>query len=65
MHATGVVKDQNGTKYFIIKNSWGTKYNDCDGYFYASETYVKYKTVNYMLHKDGIPKDMKKKLGIN
>ena len=34
MHATGILKDQNGTKYFIIKNSWGTKYNDCDGFIY-------------------------------
>lgn len=64
MHATGILKDQNGTKYYIIKNSWGTDYNECDGYFYASETYVKYKTINFMVHKDGLPKDIKKKLNI-
>lgn len=64
MHATGLVKDQNGTKYFVIKNSWGTKYNDCDGYFYASFPYVRYKTMNILIHKDALSKSMKKKLGI-
>lgn len=64
MHITGVMKDQNGTRYFIVKNSWGTKHNECDGYFYASFPYVRYKTMNIMIHKDGIPKDIKKKLGI-
>jgi bleomycin hydrolase len=63
MHITGVMKDQNGTKYFIVKNSWGTT-NDCDGYFYASFPYTRYKTMNILIHKDGIPKNIKKKLGI-
>lgn len=64
MHAVGLYKDQNGTKYLLIKNSWGTNYNDCDGYFYASEAYFKYKTINIYLHKDALSKEMKKKLGI-
>lgn len=65
MHAVGIVKDQKGTKYFIIKNSWGTKYNQCDGYFYASFPYVRYKTMNILIHKDALPKELRKKLGID
>ncbi len=63
MHFTGMVKDQLGNKYFIVKNSWG-KANDCEGYFYASEAYVRYKTTNIMVHKDAIPKALRKKLNI-
>ncbi len=63
MHIIGRAKDQNGTKYYIVKNSWNTT-NKYEGYFYASETFVKYKTIDYMVHKDGIPKELKKKLGI-
>lgn len=64
MHITGLLKDQKGTKYFVVKNSWGTNYNQCDGYFYASFPYARYKTMNILIHKDGIPKKIKKKLGI-
>lgn len=63
MHVTGMVKDQKGTKYFLVKNSWGTG-NDCDGYFYASEAYFRYKTMNIMVHKDALPKKLAKKLDI-
>lgn len=62
MHITGIVKDQQGNKYYIVKNSWGTKHNDCDGYFYASEAFVRYKTMNILVHKDAVPKDLAKKL---
>jgi bleomycin hydrolase len=62
MHIVGIVKDQNGTKYYIVKNSWGVKLNDCDGYFYASEAYVRLKTTTIMLNKEALKKDMAKKL---
>ena len=64
MHVTGIVKDQKGNKYFIVKNSWGTDYNERDGYFYASFPYVRYKTMNIMIHKDALPKSLRNKLGI-
>lgn len=64
LHVTGIVKDQKGNKYFIVKNSWGTKYNERDGYFYASFPYVRNKTLNIMIHKDALSKSLKSKLGI-
>jgi bleomycin hydrolase len=64
MHITGMVKDQNGTKYYIIKNSWGNTSNECDGYFYASESYFRYKTISIMVNKKALPAATAKKLGI-
>ncbi len=63
MHIYGLAQDQNGTKYFMVKNSWGEtgKYK---GVWYASDSFVKYKTLNVVVHKDALPKDIKKKLGI-
>lgn len=63
MHVIGKAVDQIGNKYFIVKNSWG-KYGDYEGYLYASYPFVAYKTTSVMLHKDALPKDLKKKLGI-
>lgn len=63
MHVVGKAVDQIGNKYFIVKNSWG-KYGDYEGYLYASYPFVAYKTISVMIHKDALPKDLKKKLGI-
>lgn len=63
MVIVGYATDQNGTKYYKVKNSWDTN-QKYDGYFYASEPYVLAKTLDILVHKDGIPKDIRKKLNI-
>lgn len=63
MHIVGTAVDQNGTPYFKVKNSWGD-YNDYDGYFYASKPYVALRTIDFMIHKDALPKKIAKKLGL-
>ncbi len=64
MHVTGIVKDQNGTKYYITKNSWGTDRNPQGGYLNMSESFVRAKTIYIMVHRDAIPGEIKTKLGI-
>ena len=51
MHLCGIARDQNGNKYYLIKNSWG-EVGDHDGYLYMSEAYVRLKTIAILVHKD-------------
>lgn len=64
MQIFGTAHDQNGKRYYMVKNSWGTQKSDYKGIWYISEAFMKYKTNDILVHKDAIPKDIRKKLGI-
>jgi aminopeptidase C len=63
MHIYGIAKDQNGKEYYMVKNSWG-KYGDYKGTWYMSKNYISYKTMDFMVNKNAVPSDIRKKLGI-
>ena len=64
MQIFGTAKDQNGKRYYMVKNSWGTVKSDYKGIWYISEAFMQYKTNDVLVHKNAIPKDIRKKLGI-
>ena len=63
MHLYGIAKDQNGTKYYMIKNSWGET-GAYKGIWYMSEEFAKGKTLNIVVNKKAVPKEILKKIGL-
>lgn len=64
MHLTGIVEDQNGTRYYVTKNSWNDDSNENGGYLNMSESFVKRNTIAIMVHKETIPQDIRNKLNL-
>ena len=62
MQIFGIAHDQNGKRYYMVKNSWGTMRSDYKGIWYVSEAFMRYKTNDILVHKNAIPKDIRKKL---
>ncbi|HQW07134.1 MAG: aminopeptidase [Flavobacteriales bacterium] len=63
MQLTGIAQDQNGTEWYVVKNSWGDS-NDYKGYLYMSKPFVQYKTTAFLVNKKGVPNGVMKKLGM-
>ncbi len=63
MVIVGTAKDQNGTIYYKVQNSWDTV-KPYDGFWYFSKPFVAYKTTDLMVNKKALPKDIAKKLGL-
>jgi len=63
MHIVGLATDQTGTSFYKVKNSWGItgKY---DGFIYVSRPYIMLRTTNCMVNRNGIPAEIRKKMGI-
>ena len=59
----GKAKDQLGNEFYMVKNSWGEA-GAYKGVWYASKAFVRYKTMNIVVHKDAIPAALRAKLGI-
>jgi len=65
MHLIGTANDQNGTLYYITKNSWADDSNDMNGKLYMSETYIRLKTIAIQVHKNAVPSHLKEKLSLD
>ena len=59
----GTAKDQNGTPYYKVKNSWDTV-PPYAGYWYFSVPFVEYKTTGITVNKNAIPKEIAQKMGL-
>lgn len=61
MVIVGIAKDQEGNRFYKVKNSWDTN-QIYDGFFYVSEPYLLDKTISVMVDRNAVPKDIAKKI---
>jgi bleomycin hydrolase len=63
MHIVGLLDEKHSGVYYVVKNSWG-EVSDNKGYVYCSEAYMRQNTISFTVHKDAIPEDIKRRLGM-
>lgn len=59
----GIAKDQKGKEYYMVKNSWGET-GDYKGIWYMTKNFIVANTMDFMVNKNAVPKDIRKKCGI-
>lgn len=60
MVIVGIAQDQEGNRYYKVKNSWDTN-QVYDGYLYVSEPFFLEKTLSVMVNKNAVPSNISKK----
>ncbi len=59
----GIAKDQYGKEYYMVKNSWGET-GDYKGIWYMTKNFIANNTMDFVINRNAVPKDIRKKLGI-
>jgi bleomycin hydrolase len=63
MHITGVLDEAHSGLFYVVKNSWG-EISNLKGYIYVSEAYMRLNTLSFTVHKEALPPDVRKQIGI-
>ena len=63
MHIVGTAEDQTGTKFYLVKNSWGSD-RRYKGYNYISRSYFRLHTICIIVNKNALPSEIKTKMGM-
>lgn len=61
MEIVGIATDQDGNRYYKVKNSWDTN-QVYGGYIYVSEPFFLAKTIGIYVHRDAVPAATAKKM---
>ncbi len=65
LHVTGSGQDENGKRWYRLKNSWGTWLSRFRGFIYMNEDYFRMKTVILFVNRKALPDTLKLKMGLN
>ncbi|HAD15006.1 MAG TPA: aminopeptidase [Saprospirales bacterium] len=63
MHIVGLLDETHSGLYYVVKNSWG-EISENKGYVYCSEAFMRQNTISFTVHKDALPDDVAKRLGL-
>jgi bleomycin hydrolase len=63
-HCVGLAKDEDGKKFYYVKDSVGPEDGSYKSLEYFSENFLRAKCLFFMVHKDGVPDDIRKRLGL-
>jgi bleomycin hydrolase len=62
MHLVGLEVDDNGKRFYLVKNSWGTDAGPYAGYIHVSKAYLAINTISLVVPKAALDSNLLSKL---